>query len=121
MQRASIDRLLARSDEGAAEAARRVIDFVRELDPYVVCSATRSTVTFRSRREFCSLWPLPGHVTLWILDERGLDDPHGRLSGEGRAKQAKLRRASDVDEALLDLLRQAWQAASAAPEPAEPK
>lgn len=107
--RARLAAYFDRTAPEAAEAGRSAMAFILKLDPGIAWKLNKTTIEFRAERYFCALWPVKGHITFWIFNNGGIEDPCGRLLGKGRASYVKLRTRADVDDTLRDLVAQAYR------------
>jgi hypothetical protein len=103
-----LEQYLTRTTEEAAQAGRSVIEFLLGL-PNVSWKINKATIDSRAERQFCSLWPVKKHITLWLTKTESVHDPQQRLRGEGRTANLKLRTNKDVDSYLKKLIRQSYK------------
>lgn len=103
-----LEHYLTRTTKEAAQAGRAVIEFLLGL-PNVNWKTNKATIDFRAERQFCSLWPIKNHITLWLTKTENVHDPQKRLRGKGRTANLKLSTNKDVDSYLKKLIRQSYK------------
>jgi hypothetical protein len=105
----SVEGYVAALDEELAEAARRLRQLIASAAPSATESFKWGQPVYEESGPFCYFKATGEHLTLGFWRGAELDDPDGRLEGDGdRMKHIKIRSADDIEEdAVADWVRQA--------------